>query len=357
MGISNIFKPEIVNSGGYKGGQALGSSHKKMYKLSSNENILGSAGQSEPPFYNLYPSGTPEPLYQALSRFYNHQLTPDHFIAGNGGSELLQLICQAFLDNGLNAIISSPCFAPYRMFCEWTGATVKDIGLLTPNYRLDIDGILAAIDEHTRLIFLTAPNNPTGTIINKTELTSLINKIPNHIVVIYDEVYRQFVNDPSYTTAEAHVRSGQPIIGINSFSKSFGLAGLRIGYGYSTPEISAYIRKIIRPFLINQFSMQQAVAALSDQEFLDKTVTTVMTQRSLLLEGLAKMKIQHWTSQANFVMIQSDMKEEELAERLLQQGIMARPLSNFGAPDCVRITIGDAESTQATLRALAAIFT
>jgi len=198
MSIERIFKPYISNSGGYKGGKSVEelSNGEKIYKLSSNENVLGSALDNDLAEHhvNIYPSPTPQKLYDSLETFYNQELTCDHFVAGNGGSDILQMIVMAFLDPSTNCIISNPCFGPYKMFSQWMGAEVIDVPLIQPDFSLDIDGILKAINSQTRVLFLTSPNNPTGTYITKYQLDQLIPLVPDHVVIVYDEVYYQYAD-------------------------------------------------------------------------------------------------------------------------------------------------------------------
>lgn len=363
MGIEKIFKSEILNSGGYKGGKAIVTTEKdkKIHKLSSNENVYGFTPSlqqtlaSRASGLNIYPPSTPELLYEALTAHYQGQLTADQFIAGNGGSELLQLITWAFLDSNTNCIISNPCFAPYRMFSSWTGASVIDVPLIGDQYRLDVKGILSSINQQTRLIFLTSPNNPTGTYIRKQELDTLVQEVPDHVVIIYDEVYHHFVDVADYTRAIHYVNEGIPIIAINSFSKAYGLAGLRIGYGYSTPQITRYIRKLIRPFLIDDMSLNAAISVLQDQNFIQDTAAKIRAEKEKLYEGLQSLGIKYWHSQANFVLIKTALDENILTDKMQELSVMVRPSGNFGAPGCVRITVGNEEATQATLSALATI--
>lgn len=361
MGISKIFKPYILNSGGYKGGKAAKGDGRKLYKLSSNENFHGTSQAVSKIIcesvnqLNIYPSATPAPLYDALERHYDGELSNAQFIAGNSGSELIQIINQAFLDPSKNAIISNPCFAPYKMFSEWTGGRIKDIRLLEPDYSVDIKGILSAVDPNTRLIFLTSPNNPTGTYIPRPDLQQILEGIPDHVIVVYDEVYNQFVEANDYSTALPFVQSGYPVIGINSFSKAYGLAGLRVGYGYTTPVIAKYLRKLIRPFLINQVSMVAAITALEDQQFLKEKSGLIKDERKRLQQGLKSMNIQTWPSQGNFVLINPGIDEKILTQKMYEHDIMVRPTHNFGAPGCVRITIGDREATDHILSTLATI--
>ena len=361
MGIERIFKPHIVNSGGYKGGPAAPNElSQKIFKLSSNENYFGTSPTVKEAIerqlndLNIYPDGTPQRLYETLSNSYG--ISDQHFIAGNSGSELIQLINHAFLDPDTQSIISNPCFAPYRMFSEWTGGKVIDIPLLQPEYRLNVAGILSSITASTRLIFLTSPNNPTGTYIRKNELEELLVNLPDHVVVVYDEVYHHFADAADYSRALPFVQKGLPLIGLNSFSKAYGMASLRLGYAYTTLEIASYLRKLIRPFLINKLGLAAAIAALHDPAFVSNSAKNIIIERERLCAGLSELGMPHWESQGNFVLVKVQGELSEVVNKMAEEGIMVRSANNFGAPNCIRITIGDQEATDHTLFALASIF-
>ena len=274
-----IFKPYLKPSNLYVGGKSrkdLATNGRKIYKLSSNENPIGASPKALQAIRNHinglheYPDNTSRRLHEALEIFYHQEIDANQFITGNSGSEVLEMIIRAFLDVDLEYITSSPMFSPYRMFSDKMGAKEVAIPLLAPNFELDVEGILNAITDKTRLIFLTSPNNPTGTYISKATLDKLIYSLPDHVITVLDEVYYLFTDAEDYTTAQEYVAEGKNVIGLNSFSKSFGLAGLRMGYAYSTPELAEYIQRLYRPFLHNTLSLEACIAALSDHKFLEE---------------------------------------------------------------------------------------
>lgn len=357
--IPSIYKPWISQSAGYSGGKSINeinTTADKIYKLSSNENLLGSSPKALAAIkasiqdLNIYPDGKPLRLQKALSQFYKNQLTPDQFIIGNGGSEIIDILIRGFADSHTECIVSNPCFSPYVMFSEWSAAKVVDVPLLSPDYRLDVGGILSAINERTRIIFLTSPNNPTGTYIRSSEMDQLLASIPDHIVVVYDEVYYHFADAPDYFTAVDYVSKGHNVIAINSFSKTYGLAALRLGYAYSTPAIARYLDKLCRPFYVNSININAGIAALEDVSFVSDTVAHVQSERTRIYEALEHLRIRYWRSQANFIMIQSPDSSIDLMDHMTNMGIMLRPA--FGTTDCVRITIGSQEANDAMLDAL-----
>ncbi|HFC00885.1 MAG TPA: aminotransferase class I/II-fold pyridoxal phosphate-dependent enzyme, partial [Phaeodactylibacter sp.] len=240
----------------------------------------------------------------------------------------------------------------YISFPHKVGAIVKDVPLLGRDYQLDVDEIVKNINDNTRVIWLCSPNNPTGTYIPKQDIDNLLAQIPDHVVVILDEVYYQFATASDYTTALPYVLKNKNIIAVNSFSKAYGLAGLRIGYAYSTPKIGRYLSKLQRPFYLNTLALEAGMAALQDDDFIQKTVQTVNDGKAYLYAEFDKLGIDYWKSQANFVTLKPKMDANIFEQKMLQYGVMVRPVANFGAPGCVRVTIGTQKGNEAVIYAL-----
>ncbi|MEZ4810386.1 MAG: histidinol-phosphate transaminase [Allomuricauda sp.] len=356
--IESIFKPHLEPKEVYKGGENIPPSDKKIYKLSSNENPLGASPKAVAAIkaaadqIDLYPDQTDIRLREALVQDFHGKLSVDQFITGNSGSEIIDMILRAFINEGDEVMYSNPCFLPYSVFSRWYGALQVDVPLLDPNYDLDVEGILNAITERTKVIFLTSPNNPTGTYIPKPVLEDFLNRIPKNIVVVFDEVYRHFADAEDYITALPYVLEGHNVIALNSFSKTYGLAGQRIGYCYTTTTIANYIRLIHKPFLLPLTSLEAAIGALNDSDFIAETVKTVLEGRKFLANAFVELGIQFWPSQANFFIIDPPLPEMEFTNKMMGEGIMVRPVSQFGAPGKARITIGNQEANEALVKAL-----
>jgi histidinol-phosphate aminotransferase len=360
----NIFKPYLSGAPAYVGGKSkseIFTSAEKIYKLSSNENALGSSPKAiEAISHNLhslfeYPDRTDARLRQALAEHYNHQLSGAHFIATPSGSEMIDLLIRAFVGEGLECIASNPAFQPYFMFTKNQGGQTIDVPLIGEHFELDIDGILSAISDKTRIIFLTSPNNPTGNYIPKNQLDDLIQQVPEHVIVVLDEVYQHFVDADDYTTAMPYVLDGKNVVGLNSFSKSYGLAGMRLGYAYGPETIMSYVRQLCKPFLMSTLAIEAAAAALTDQEFIAKTRAHILKERAYLYRELDALGIKYWQSQGNFIMIKPPMDPAVFEVKILEHGIMVRPVSAFGAPGCVRVTIGSIAANRAYIRGLQVI--
>lgn len=355
----SIFKKHLSSSQVYKGGKPKPKSNgRKIYKLSSNENMLGSSPKALEAVQNNinglfeYPDRTDARLLRALSDFYNHELSAKQFITTNSGVAMLELIINAFLEEGLECIVSSPAFAPYMIFTEKTGAKFIDIPLTGDDFSLNVHGVLNAITDNTRLIFVTSPNNPTGTHLPKSQIDALIEGLPSHVVLVMDEVYFQFADAEDFVRPLPYVLEGKQVIAVNSFSKAYGLAGLRVGYAYSTIEIAQYVRQLRRPFMLNTLSMEAAMAALQDDEFIQKTVNLIQTEKQYLYNELDKTGIKYWKTQANFILLKPAMKDTDFEAKMLEQGVMVRPVVNFGAPGCIRVTIGTHEANVAFIEGL-----
>ena len=359
----DIFKPYLQVGLEYKGGKSISAvaaeaGVDKVYKLSSNENVLGSSPKAIKAIekhlssLNIYPDNTDHRLRAALAKFYNNELTADQFITTPSGSEILEIIIRAFLGEGTECIISNPCFMPYKMFSQKQGAKVIDIRLKDPDYKLDIDGIIKAINSKTRLIFLTSPNNPTGTYIPKKDMDKLMRHVPEHVIVVLDEVYFQFADAKDFVRPLHYVKKGKNVIGLNSFSKAYGLAGLRLGYAYFPTKLAKYVRQLIKPFFVNTLALEAGMAALTDKAFLKKTVNLILREKKYLYKELDKTGIHYWKTQGNFILLKPKMKIADFENAMLMQGVMVRPVAGFGAPGCARVTIGTREANKAFISAL-----
>jgi histidinol-phosphate aminotransferase len=290
-------------------------------------------------------------LRTALAGHYDWKLLPDQFLTANSALELIEMIVRAFVEPGQECIISSPTFLAYKNFVELQGGKVIDIPLDRENFSLDPDELLRAITNKTRLIFITSPNNPTGAIIPRKILDRLMESLPSHVVLVYDEVYRHFVRDRNYAVGLDYVKNSKQIIGLNSFSKAFGLAGLRVGYAYSTPEITGYVSRLRRPFMISVPAMEGAMAALRDKQYLYNVQRVVREEKNWIQDCFDDLGLFYWPSQGNFLLFVPPYEGEEFTADLLSRGIMVRETSVFGLPGCIRLSMGMREANSAFITA------
>lgn len=334
---------------------------EKFFKLSSNENLMGTSplalkaikeaieGVYEYDFYDDYQ------FQDVLADHYLQELKSGQFITANSGVEVLEIICRGLVSVGSECIISSPTFSPYKNIIELEGGVVKDVPLALPNYTYDVEGVLDAVNEKTAIVFVTNPNNPTGTYATKEQFERLLDGIPDHVIVVYDEVYFHFVDQDDFPYAKDYIKQGKNIIGLHTFSKIYGLAGMRIGYGITTPEIGEYLNKIFRPFRISTLSTIAAYEALKDVEHVSKSQEMVKKGRAFLYSKFKERNIEYWESQGNFVMFRSPIPSLELTALMLEHGVMIRPGDNFGAPGCIRVTVGTQEANERFWEILTAV--
>lgn len=364
LNFDKIANPHLKPSNLYAGGLTRDEvqdkiGDKTLYKLSSNENLLGSSPKALKAIrdnvdkISEYPDRSDNRLRDALSTYYGSKMGADQFVCGNSGSEVIEFISRAFLTEGSEYIVTNPFFKPYEMFSTKFGATAIDVPLdKSYDFALNVKGILDAITDKTRLVFITSPNNPTGTFIPRQTVKELLDGLPDHVVLVYDEVYAKYADHEDYAEAQEFVNQGYNVIGLNSFSKLFGLAGLRVGYAYSTPEIAEYLRRLYKPFILNTLSLEGAIAALSDSEFIEATTSLVQREKYRIYKALDELGVTYWKTTANFFLMEAERPEKELEEQLLMEGIMVRPAGGFGGHGCVRVTIGTEEANTAFIEAL-----
>ncbi len=355
-----IFKEELVKSKNYIGGKSIeevAGPGRKIYKLSSNENALGispkavEAAQKAASELHIYPDGTPDKLAKAIATSYDNRVSPEQVLIGNSGSEVIEILVRGLLDKGSEYIVANPTFQLYRILGIKMGAEQVDVRL-KENWELDIEGIVNSFNDRTRLLYITNPNNPTGTIYSYQELDELFKHVPEGVVIVYDEVYERYVDNDNYSTAMRWLDQGKDIIGINSFSKMYGMAGMRLGYGYTNDKLADYLRKLTRPFMINSIAIAAGIAAINDGAFIEKSVSHVKQEKKYLYAELDRLGVEYWKSESNFIMIRLSERASEFEEFMLAQDVMVRPVGYFGAEGCVRVTIGTEDGNRAYIKGL-----
>ncbi len=331
---------------------------KELHKLSSNENALGPSPKAMEAVkaclnrLHEYDYRTDDPFREALSDHFSGAIKPEEFVTTNSGLEVIELVMQGFLDKGDEVIISNPTFHVYEIFAEIVGAKIVDVPLGAEDFSLDVEGILKAITEQTKMLVIVNPNNPTGTVIPKSILDDLLNRLPKNIIVLIDEVYYHFSSLSPFPKALDYIREGKPVIGMHSFSKAYGLAGIRLAYGFCHAEIANYLQKLRRPFFINTMTMEAGMAALKDLDHIQATQDLIRTEKQKLYKAFDRMGLRYWESHTNFILVKPEQDHMALIDRVLKHGVMVRSGDNNGAKGCIRITIGLPESNEALIKAL-----
>lgn len=334
---------------------------REIAKLSSNENLIGpsplavEAATAALTDANFYPPRTDAALCAALADMHGRGLSTDNIFAANGGMEVLSLAEDALLTPDHRAIICPPAFGSYANSLSRKGIQIDRVPLTEPDYLPDPDAILAAVTPQTRAVYLCNPNNPTGTWFGDDILTAILDGLPDHVTVIYDEVYFQFATDDPLPDAIGHVLNGRNLLIVHSFSKTYGLAGMRVGYGIAPAPLVARIRPLLRTFHVNGISLTAAQAALGDTGHLTATLDNNNAERPRLIAALRALGLAVWPSQTNFILFRcpDGMTAKDMTAALVAEGVMVRPA--FDLPHHVRVSIGTPAMNDQFLTALAPI--
>ena len=332
----------------------LGVDPSTIIKLASNENPLGPSTKALQAMRNalehahLYPDGSGFYLRNAIAA--KLEVTPENVILGNGSNEVIEFVGHAFLNPGDDVITCQYAFIVYKLLATAFG--VRTIETPSPEYQQDLDATLDSITSKTRLIFIPNPNNPTGTLIPEGAIDSFMSRVPDNIVVVFDEAYFEFLDAPPDTLR--FIRNGRNVVVLRTFSKIHGLAGLRIGYAIAPQEITEVLHKTRQPFNVNSIAQAGAIAALGDDAHLRETKRVIDEGRAYLQEQFADMQIRFVPAAANFVMVNVG-DGCAVFQKLLQRKIIVRPLKGYGLPEWVRISVGTMEENRKLIAALAEV--
>lgn len=327
----------------------------QIIKLASNENPFGAgkkalaAIEAALPELGLYPDGSGYHLKNALAAKYG--LNAEQITLGNGSNEILELIARAFVTPELEVIFSQHAFAVYPIVTQAVGAT----GVVVPalNYGHDLDAMLKAVTAKTRVIFVANPNNPTGTLLSQASLEAFIGALPDTVICVLDEAYFEFVSCVETVNSIDWLKKFPNLIITRTFSKAYGLAGLRVGYGLSSPEIADILNRVRQPFNNNSLALVAATAALNDAEHLQLTVDNNTLGMAQLTEGFKTLGLEWIPSAGNFVSVDLKQSGMPIYDALLRKGVIVRPVGVYEMPNHLRISIGTPEENTVFLQALA----
>lgn len=331
----------------------LGMPAAQIIKLASNENPLGpspaalAAMQHVLANINLYPDGNAFYLKHKLADKLNVQ--PENLILGNGSNEIIEFIGHALMQPGVDVVVSQYCFAVYPLVAKIFGANL--ITVPASNYGHDLPAMLAAITPQTRVVFVANPNNPTGTVVPKKELTDFANQIPPNVLLALDEAYIEFLDDPADFISE--IRRGQKpnLLLMRTFSKIFGLAGLRLGYGIATPELIAGLEKVRQPFNINSIAQAGALAALDDAEHMRRTRENNARGLIFYAEAFEDLGLEFIPSSGNFILVRVG-EGQRVFEAMQKLGVIVRPMGGYQLPEWIRISVGTPAENERCLDSL-----
>lgn len=359
---NDLVRPTVLTQPVYETGKPIedvarefGIDPEAIIKLASNENPLGpspaglAAAKASLDKANLYPDGGTFALRTALAKYW--KLKPSQFIIGNGSNETLILLAQAFAGPGDEIVFGAQGFVVYKLAALMVGATPVSVPM--PGYSHDLKAIRAAVTDRTKIIFLACPNNPTGTTDTPSELAAFAKSLPPHVILCLDEAYAEFLDKPA--DMRPLIAVGRKIVCARTFSKIYGLAGLRVGYLYGSEEVISLLNRVRQPFNVNLPAQAAAVAALDDEAFVRKTRETNAAGLKQLYAGFEKIGVKYISSAANFVAFYTPNVAAKVFSELQKRGIIVRPLSPYGMPDSLRVTVGTHAQNERFLKELASV--
>lgn len=337
----------------------LGLDERTIVKLASNENPLGvsprvkAAIERELPEIARYPDGNAFTLKAALSA--HHGLAPEGIVVGNGSNDVLEAVAAAFLAPGRAAVFSQHAFAVYPLATQARGA--QCLVIPAEKFGHDLQGMLAAVTPQTRVVFIANPNNPTGTFVSGRELSDFLGRVPSDVVVVLDEAYTEYLPAECRYDSVSWLKRHRNLVVTRTFSKAYGLAGLRVGYGLCDPKIADLLNRVRQPFNVNSLALAAAVAALADREFVEKGCEVNRSGMRQLTDGFSALGLEYIASVGNFVSFRVPRAHDKAGagavfQSLLRRGVIVRPVGGYGMPDHLRVTVGLPEENKKFLEAL-----
>ena len=357
MNLSQLANPRILDQPVYQPGKPIeqvarehGFTPEDVCKLASNENPWGSsttaieAGKVALESVYLYPEGSGQALREKLGQY--HKLDGSQFILGNGSNEIIELLGHVFLNPGDEVLVGEHAFVVYKLVALLMGADVIETEM--PRLTHDLDAMKKAITDRTKLIFLPSPNNPTGTANSTEEISAFVRSLPEHVLFCLDEAYAEYLDDPF--DLRPFIAEGRKVLGLRTFSKIHGLAGLRIGYGYGSPEMIGLLQQARQPFNANSVAQASAIGALEDRDWVDLCRRRNQAGLDQVSTGCARLGLEVVPSQANFLLVKVG-NGRTFFEQLQARGFITRPMSE-SLNEYLRISIGTEEQNERLLKAL-----
>ncbi len=348
MNLSELAPDYIRAIAPYQGGKPISELAREMglneadiVKLASNENPLGMSPKAQMAVEDAiadiarYPDGNSFELRKAVSQKFG--VAPNQIVFGNGSNDILELAARAFLQPGDEAIYSQHAFAVYPLVTQAVGA--KGVVVPAKEFAHDLDGFLQAITPKTKLVFIANPNNPTGTLIKKDALRAFIHAVPGHVLILLDEAYDEYLSATDKSEAIGWLAQYPNLIISRTFSKAYGLAGLRVGFGLMQPDVADIMNRVRQPFNVSSIAQAAAVASLADDDFVARSYAANQAGMAQLTQGLYKLGLEYIPSYGNFVSFKVK-NAGRVNQQLLKNGVIVRPVANYEMPDYLRVSIG-----------------
>lgn len=342
-------KPYLPGKSSEAVAKELNIAPESIIKLASNENPLGPSPKVQeallqrPPELNRYPDNDALALKQSLSEMLG--VSSSQITLGSGSCEVLDMLGRLFLAPGRGSMYSEHAFAAYPILTQTLGAQHQVVP--TQAYCQDLDGYLSQMDENTAVVFITNPSNPTGTWVTEKALLSFLDQLPERVIVVLDEAYFEYAQAEDQPDGVALLKQYPNVVVTRTFSKVYGLASLRIGYAVSSAPLADWMNRVRAPFNVNAFALQAAYLALQDQAHVKASVELNNRGMRLFQETLNEMEVSYIPSRANFITLATKRSGLEVFEALQRQGVITRPIANYGLPQHLRVTLGtDSENTR-----------
>ncbi len=361
MNYADLANPGVHDQPVYEPGKPIetvarefGLDPSTVAKLASNENPHGpspkavAAASACLARAHLYPDGDCGALRARLAE--ERGVPPEAIVVGNGSNELIELLGHAFLRPELEVVMGARAFIVYKLVTKLFGATVVEVPM--KDLAHDLGAMAAAVTDRTRLVFVASPNNPTGMANTEEELVALAESLPEHVILCFDEAYAEYLEQAP--DLRAQMRAGRKVVCLRTFSKIYGLGGLRVGYAYGDPALAALLQRVRQPFNVNAVAQAAALAALEDTDFTARCREANEAGRARLCAGLAKQGYEVHGGAANFVLLRVGDGVAVFRD-LQRQGVIVRPLAAYGMPEYIRVTIGRPEENERVLESLAAL--
>jgi histidinol-phosphate aminotransferase len=323
-------------------------------KLASNENPIGPSPKALEAIMGAlkklhrYPDGSNYRLRERLAE--KLKVSASQIVLGNGSNEIIELLVRTFLREGSEVIIPEPSFLMYEIMVQGGGGRPVKVAL--KERVLDLEGMAEGISSRTSMIFVNNPNNPTGTIVSREYFEWFLQRVPPGVIVVVDEAYIEFVRDSACPTGLDYLEGDKTVVTLRTFSKVYGLAGLRIGYGVMKKSLADIVHRFRQPFNTNLLAQVGALAALDDDAFLKKTVDTVHKGLDFLYRELEKLGLRSFSTQTNFFLIDLERDAKSVFEKMLRRGVIVRPMTAYGYPNYIRINVGLPEENQRFVKML-----
>lgn len=326
-------------------------------KLASNENPLGPSPRAVQAFKHAihelhrYPDGSGYFLRKRLSEL--HDVPMDQIMLGNGSSELVEIYSRTFLGRQGSAVMADQAFIMYRLAVMAVNGNALVVPLKAMTH--DLDAMADRIEPSTRLVFIANPNNPTGTYVDHETIARFLDRVPEEVLVVLDEAYREYVGAPDYPDSLSFLRAGRRLAVLRTFSKIYGLAGLRLGYAFTNRDVREASEKVRSPFNTSSLAQSAGLAALEDHEHVARSRETNARELAFLESELTRRRISFVPSVANFILVDTRRDSDEFFVAMLKEGVIVRPMRAYNLPTSVRVSVGTHEENSAFLKALDAI--